>query len=69
MQKVSLRGKMQDLRGIGENSDRQSLQELWVMKIIEADGRNRKITHIVTPGNVSRLGSGQSEALSIPEWQ
>lgn len=44
MQKVSLKGEMQDLKGIRENSDRQSQQELWVMKIIEAGGRNRRIT-------------------------
>lgn len=58
MQKVSLRGKMQDLWGIGENSDRQGLQELWVMKIIEAGGMKRKITQVVTRGSVLGLGSG-----------
>lgn len=58
MQKVSFKGKMQDLERIRENSDRQSLLELWVMKIIEAGGRNGKITQVVTHGSVSGLGSG-----------
>lgn len=58
LQKVSLKGEMQDLRRIRKNSDRQSLQELWVMKVIDGGGRNRKITQVVTLGGALGLGSG-----------
>ena len=58
MQKVSLKGEVQDLGGLGRVMPGQTLQELWVMKIIGASGGNGKISQVVTLQSVLGLGSG-----------